>query len=196
MSRRTSSDKPQNETGKVTIVVAVIAFLGVLITALFGYLGNREEASPITPTPVIPIAIDSTKDWQPTGIIVGEGEEIRVRVIGGVWAVYRLELSLEHKSGLAEDLQRFPAWLYTWGETAGEGASGTCNDLAKADCPVNEFNLGGLIGKVGNAEPFGIGKEKTFQAPDDGELWLRINENNARLLDNHGILAVEVSLGH
>ncbi len=155
---------------------------------------TREVILEVTPIPqllneTIPIAIDSTKDWQPTGHIVSNGTKIRIRVTGGEWVAHRRELSDEEKSGMAEDRQYLTTWVHYFSENPGSGSSTLCDD--STDCPIYDTELGMLVGKIGvSGEPFPIGETLTFTALNDGELYLRINDDD--LSHNNGVLAVEI----
>jgi hypothetical protein len=54
--------------------------------------------------------------------------------------------------------------------------------------------MGLLVGRIDSGEPFVVGSSETLVAPENGELYLGINDGKDCLDDNFGVLAVKVSV--
>ena len=52
-------------------------------------------------------------------------------------------------------------------------------------------NAGGLIGRVGNGRPFAIGNQSSVPMPNQGLLYLAVNDDE--LSDNTGAFVVQLS---
>lgn len=107
--------------------------------------------------------IYANKEWQDVGIQLIEGRPVTIRATGQ-WTI-KMNYNVE-----ADGLE-IPKEL-------------------------RDFPLGALIGKVANSpdekevKPFLIGKEKSFEAPTNGRLFLRIYDSDT--LDNTGRVFVTV----
>ena len=85
--------------------------------------------------------------------------------------------------------------------SSGEGESGWGRDRAVSagstsgrtvpGSPLPNALAGALIGRVGNGAPFGIGNQASVSMPDNGVLFLGINDNT--LTDNTGNFSVVIS---
>jgi hypothetical protein len=56
--------------------------------------------------------------------------------------------------------------------------------------PLPNVNAGGLIGRIGNGAPFGIGNQASVPMPNDGILYLAVNDDE--LSDNSGAFVVQM----
>ena len=111
------------------------------------------------------ISIAANQGWVNTGIRVRKGQMINFRVNG--------EIQL---SGDANDR------AVSAGSTSGRTVPGS---------PLPNALAGALIGRVGNGAPFGIGNQASVSMPDNGVLFLGINDNT--LTDNTGNFSVVIS---
>ena len=180
--------------------LALYAIVGSVVY-LYAMQAPSPQQTPLpaqTPQPSTraPIAVDSTKDWQDTGIYLMKGDAVSIVVVGGKWTIYRLPLDAKLKQQLGDDMVDAPIWIYVRGENAGEGEP--TRFCQGADCPVPGGNFGALVARIGRGEPFQIGNAKTFTATAEGDLLLRINdgyrEGTVNLEDNSGVLAVDVKV--
>lgn len=110
------------------------------------------------------VTVRADRDWQDTGMQLQEGESVAVRYLSGQWLPW---------SGHAVDAGGNP------GSTDGSNL-------------VEGVPHASLIGRIGEARPFFIGKATTFQAAGSGMLRLRINDT--RIVDNSGSIVVEVMI--
>jgi hypothetical protein len=127
--------------------------------------------------PDLPIAIDSQKSWQSTGLKVTQGEIVSIQVVAGKWSGWR----------------RLSTGEFMWPENDGVGFTEECGGSPNKvrDCPVDEANITSLVGKIGLTK-YAIGNDCTFQAASDGIVELSINDDG--LSDNYGVLSVKIAL--
>lgn len=126
----------KNKSQKVNIVIvilpAIITALAGIIGAYFSYSAGVDairipliatqtaeaKNAAIIPTqtkiylsPNPPIAVDSTKIWQPTGFFVSASDTVTIQVISGQWTTARArfpdELREQLAEGLWEKMQKF-----------------------------------------------------------------------------------------
>ena len=117
--------------------------------------------------------VNAKLSWQATGISYSANEPVKFEVTGGLWT----------------------HWLGTKPYNNGVGESYICaNTIPANQCtePLPEARKGSLIGKIGG-HIFAIGSGTTITAQESGELYLRINDEDAGLFDNDGILTVDLS---
>lgn len=110
------------------------------------------------------IQVPANRSWTATGITVRKGEVVRFSARGEV----RL-------GGAADD---------TSGVNGRQGAY-----APRASAP--RVFLGGLVGRVGNGDPFGIGGQESVPMPNDGQLYLGVNDSTFQ--DNSGEYTVVVT---
>ncbi len=118
--------------------------------------------------------VNAALPWQATGIIITATEEVEIAVTSGQWT----------------------HWLGQRPYNNGIGEDYICANIMPADqCtePLPEARKGSLIGQVGT-HIFAIGSSTTLNSPQSGELYLRINDEDAGLFDNDGVLTVTVSI--
>lgn len=191
-----SDELKKNKRLKYIIVAVLLAFS---VYAMLGSLLSLSDTSSTSSSPSVPIAIDSTKDWQSTGIVVHKGDTIVVTVVGGKWTVLRMPVSAGDVAKLPEIYSGTQVWANVNSENAGNGGDYTCLEYGVPNCPVPTSKVGTLVGKINlNGEPFPIGSKKSFVASSEGILYLRVNDGEkeglANLDDNNGVLAVDITV--
>jgi hypothetical protein len=185
-----------------TVIAIIVGLFGLWIGDSIGRQNAEAELRPLLTTlQARPVAVDSMKDWQSTGINVKKGDRITVRVVGGKWTGFRRRLPDSAMNALPDEVKGSnpqEIWMNMWPENSGEGIDQICVYDPKDPCPVSNFKVTGLVARIGSGEPFGIGNATTFQAPNDGMIYLRINDGSSQgtinLEDNAGILSVEINL--
>lgn len=110
------------------------------------------------------ITVSAQQQWTPTGITVRRGETLTINADGE----FRIGADQNDRST----------------------ADGIVNQRYDARAPLPRTLAGALIGRVGNGQPFGIGRNATIQAPGAGQLFLGINDSN--VADNEGSLQVTI----
>jgi len=110
------------------------------------------------------ISVPSNQQWVATGLNVRKGDSLTITATGTV-----------QLSGDADDTAT------PTGSTKGRYAQ---------NAPLPAVLAGGLIGKIGNGKPFGIGSNATFSAPDTGQLFLGVNDDG--MGDNQGAYQVTI----
>ncbi len=111
------------------------------------------------------IQVPANRSWTATGITVRKGDTVRFSARGEV----RLG------GGSTDDASGV------------NGRQGAYAPRASAPRVV----LGGLIGRVGNGDPFGIGSQEAVPMPNDGQLYLGVNDSTFQ--DNSGEYTVVVT---
>jgi len=105
------------------------------------------------------------RDWQSVGVQVQAGDVLQIRAQGD--------------------------WMYTPGEH--HGPEGHARYFAPGFYPLPNVPGGALIGRIGeDSEPFYVGKRVTWEAMQDGLLYLRIDDDI--LSDNDGWVTVEINI--
>ncbi len=120
-------------------------------------------------------AVDARSPWQPTGLILGQGTQIGLRVVDGLWT----------------------HWLGTVPPNPGTGGDYVCAEhLPPEQCrePMAHAPAGQLIGRVGG-QLFSVGQHGELSIMTSGALELRINDADDGLNDNEGRLAVDIWAG-
>ena len=110
------------------------------------------------------ITVSAQQQWTPTGITVRQGETLTFNASGEI----RISPDANDRAT----------------------ASGIVNQRFDSRAPLPRTLAGALIGRIGNGQPFGIGANAQFQAPDAGQLFLGINDSNVS--DNEGSFQVTV----
>ncbi len=111
------------------------------------------------------IEVRGNQQWTSTGIAVRKGDRITLSTTGEV------QLSTD-----ASDIA---------------SATGSRSQRYAAGAPLPRVLAGALIGRIGNGTPFGIGTTTSIVAPDTGQLFLGINDDDVN--DNHGGFRVQVT---
>lgn len=191
-----SDELKKNKRLKYILVAVLLAFS---VYAMLGSLLSMSDTGSTSSNLNVPIAIDSTKDWQTTGISVKKGDTIVVSVVGGNWTVLRMSVPVGDIAKLPEVYLGTQVWSNVNPENVGDGGDYTCLEYGVPNCPVPTSKVGTLVGKINlSGEPFPIGSRKTFVASSNGVLFLRVNDGEkeglAGLNDNNGVLAVEITV--
>jgi serine/threonine protein kinase len=123
------------------------------------------------------VSISSTTGWQKTPVHLEPGEKFTVTFVSGSWTV---------------DYRNFPY-------VGPGGYSGQEDAKIYQGCKIaTSETYGVLLGSVGSA-PDGailVGQGGTFSAESNGDLYLRINDNDACLGDNSGSVTVTITTSH
>lgn len=128
-----------------------------------GGAGDRDSAD--TPLPAGAIRVSASQQWVETGIVVRKGQRVAFAATGQV----HFSPAADHVSGP-------------------DGNPG----VPSANLPVTAMSVGGLIGRVGNSQPFPIGSNRqSIVMPAAGPLLLGINDTITE--DNTGSFVVVVS---
>jgi len=113
--------------------------------------------------PSATVRVEANRQWTDTGLVVQPGERIAFGTNGTI----------------------------TFGRDMNTGPDGDKNLPARANYPVREMPVGGLIGRVGNSRPFAIGSTRTpISMPTGGRLMLGVNDDD--LSDNSGGYDVQI----
>ena len=112
------------------------------------------------------IIVPGNRQWTATGITVRKGDRLNLTING------EIQLSSD-----ANDI------------ATANGAKSARNPAAGA--PLPNTLAGALIGRIGNGAPFGIGNTSFIVAPQDGQLFLGINDDHVD--DNRGEFRVEIT---
>ncbi len=118
-----------------------------------------------TPVPEGSVRVPANQQWTATNITVRRADRVLFTADG--------EIQL---SGESDDKA---------------SAAGSLKGRTAANAPMPGVLAGALIGRIGNGAPFAIGNQSLpLPMPDDGPLWLGINDD--QVSDNAGALIVRV----
>ncbi|MBI5932403.1 MAG: hypothetical protein HY867_01745 [Chloroflexi bacterium] len=177
----------------VLIALSVYAMLGSLFS-LSNTPNSKSELELEKQRLDIPIAIDSTKDWQKTWISVNKGDTISIQVVSGKWTTGRSTLSVDEKEYLPLTLKNLEIFKNFQYEQNGQGYDRTCNKDNVNNCPVPDAFWGALVARINYGIPFLVGNRNVVVAPSDGVIYLGINDDPNTLSENFGILAVVIDV--
>ncbi|MFG0295707.1 MAG: alkaline phosphatase family protein, partial [Maioricimonas sp. JB045] len=118
------------------------------------------------------IQVDSRQLWTDTGIELRAGQPVSIRAEGRVVATNRRRLETHVVTNVD------PAGTYQFSDRAAE------NEFPLAAAAKGPAPCYCLIGRIGNSEPFFIGRRNSFVAPRSGRLQLGINDYD--VTDNEG----------
>jgi hypothetical protein len=214
------ANKKEEKTNLIAIIVPsiVTAIVGVIAAFLSYQAGLNQITIPLHATQtaearqllftetqtssatinlqdVVPIAIDSAEAAQPTGVFVAKGDIVSISAVRGTWTVERELFPDDLRNKLSPDVQENIApetWMNWWDETDASGSDYLCS--ATDNCPILNYRLGALIARIGKIY-YTIGNNCSFVATETGQVFLQINENEDKLLDNFGILAIDIAKG-
>jgi len=131
----------------------------------FNYNGTAATANAVGTSGVAPggsVLVQANQQWSDGGLTVRKGDRVSFTTSGQI--------------------------SYGQGMSAGPDGDGS---LRRPDYPVPQMPVGGLIGRVGNGQPFPIGSNtQPITMPNDGRLMLGVNDNE--LGDNSGAFTVAV----
>jgi hypothetical protein len=189
-----SDELKKNKRLKYILVAVLLAFsvysmLGSLLAFSNGSTsktGDRQFE--------IPIAVDSNKYWQTSGINVKKGDTVSIKVVGGKWTTGRFELSPGDKKNLPDSYKNLQTLINIQYEQAGQGLYVTCVDSQVKNCPIPEAPWGALVARIDDGVPVLIGKTNSFVAADSGTIFFAINDDLNFLDENFGVLATEISV--
>jgi len=130
----------------------------------FNYTGSATNAVGTSGQAARTIQVAANQAWTDTGIDVTQGEHVVFEASGQI----------------------------TWDQQAGATSTPDGNGTqARTGLPVANAPVGALIGRVGNAAPFGIGTQtQPLAMPASGRLMLGVNDSV--LTDNSGAFSVSV----
>jgi hypothetical protein len=156
------------------ILSGIVIVIAVMLYGAISKSNNPSIINSFSET-IVPIAVDSTKDWQSTGIIINKGDRVHIKVVGGKWTIARYVLSDSIKQQLPEDIKKLEIWVNNSYEQDGSGYSRPCiEQVLGLTCPLPNSKGGILVGRLGISEPFEVGDVNTVTAFSDGILYLRI----------------------
>jgi hypothetical protein len=166
-----SNEKPKNKRppGIYISNLQLFAFALLVLLLVFAlYLQSKREPVEELSIPELngmEFGVDSAQGWQPTGLRLVEGQTFIISYREGDWSI-------------------FPDDPYRYGADGGASACGG------ADCvePIPNYTKSGLIGRIGDSEPFIVGSYLESTANDSGMLQLRVNDAGTH--DNEGIITV------
>lgn len=113
--------------------------------------------------PQATVRVEANQRWTDTGLIVRRGERLSFSTSGTI----------------------------SFGKDMNAGPDGNKDLPPRSGYPVRSMPVGGLIGQIGNGEPFPIGSTMTpIDMPGSGRLMLGINDDDYR--DNTGAFDVNI----
>jgi hypothetical protein len=95
------------------------------------------------------VRVEANRPWTDTGLVVRAGERISFNTTGTV----------------------------TFGANMQAGPDGNKDMPPNRNYPVPSMSVGGLVGRVGNGRPFPIGSARSIDMPNDGRLFLGVNDD-------------------
>jgi hypothetical protein len=120
------------------------------------------------------VSVSSATGWQKTPVHLKSGDKFTVTYVSGTWSVDYRNFSYVGPGGYSEQED---AKIYQ-------------------GCKIDTSETYGvLLGSVGSTPnvAFPIGQGGTFAAGNNGDLYLRINDNDACLGDNNGSVTVTIT---
>jgi hypothetical protein len=159
---------PSNAVGIWAILISLIWLAIGLSSSFSGATDARRDTSVAR---IFFVLVSADQGWQDTGIAAQSGQEISIEFLGG-------------------QISDGPTTIVD-----GTGSYYVCGNAGCCE-PLPEAHRGSLIGRVGPTD------ESTFYIGDDleqtihraGNLFLRINDCDAGLWDNHGAFQVRVTI--
>ena len=131
----------------------------------FNYNGPAATANAVGTSGVAPggsVLVEANQQWNDGGLTVRKGDRVSFTTSGQI----------------------------SYGQGMSAGPDGDAS-LRRPDYPVPQMPVGGLIGRVGNGQPFPIGSNsQPITMPNDGRLMLGVNDNE--IGDNSGAFTVVV----
>lgn len=114
------------------------------------------------------IIVSARQQWTPTGITVRRGETLRLTTTG------EIQLSTDSND-------------------VASAAGAKSGRYPTASAPMARVLAGGLLGRIGNGQPFPIGDQTSLPMPASGQLFLGVNDDNVN--DNSGEFRVQITRG-
>ena len=114
------------------------------------------------------VIVSARQQWTPTGITVRRGETLRLTTTG------EIQLSADSND-------------------VASAAGAKSGRYPTANAPMPRVLAGGLLGRIGNGQPFPIGDQTSLPMPASGQLFLGVNDDNVN--DNNGEFRVQITRG-
>jgi hypothetical protein len=112
------------------------------------------------------IIVSARQKWTPTGLTVRRGETLRITTTG------EIQLSTDSND-------------------VASPAGAKSGRYPTANAPMPRVLAGGLLGRIGNGQPFPIGDQTSLPMPASGQLFLGINDDDVN--DNNGEFRVQIT---
>jgi hypothetical protein len=112
------------------------------------------------------VIVSARQQWTPTGITVRRGETLRITTTG------EIQLSADSND-------------------VASPAGAKSGRYPTANAPMPRVLAGGLLGRIGNGQPFPIGDQTSLPMPAAGQLFLGINDDEVN--DNSGEFRVQIT---
>jgi hypothetical protein len=173
--------RPERARFPVTTVaivgVACLALVAVIALVLAGGGGDGEvevggggtTTVATTVPPPVSVAVPGDQAWTDTGVDVSPGQELHIEASGPV--------------------THHPAPVLTAGPEGNPDPQ-----LRQYNVPtLQNVDHASLIAKIGNGQPFFVGKSVTFSSPAGGRLYLGINDVGVN--NNAGAFSAEIRTG-
>ena len=117
------------------------------------------------------LSVIASDSWQDTNIQINAGDKLWIEYKAGKWS--------SRDYGVQ-------------GYYVAPGAESTTETYDCMPIPQTETGLNGLIGKIGDGQPFIVNEKFEGIAPNSGALFLRMNDCDEWLSDNDGNITVAI----
>jgi hypothetical protein len=171
-----SNEKPKNkrQSGIYISNIQLMIFFGIMalfiVLAIGGLLAIQSNEFPAAEFSIpelngMEFGVDAAQGWQATGLRLEEGQRFIISYREGDWSI-------------------FPEDSFRYGP---DGGASACEG---SDCvePLAGYTKSGLIGRIGDSQPFVVGSYLETTAQDSGMLQLRVNDAGTH--DNEGFITV------
>jgi hypothetical protein len=150
------------------VVLALSLCVFAFIIWFFGIFPRNADPAPELSIPELngmEFGVDAAQGWQATGLRLEEGQRFIISYREGDWSI-------------------FPEDSFRYGP---DGGASACEG---SDCvePLAGYTKSGLIGRIGDSQPFVVGSYLETTAQDSGMLQLRVNDAGTH--DNEGFITV------
>jgi hypothetical protein len=125
----------------------------------------------------VAVRVAANQGWQDTGMFLERGRQFSVTYVSGLWTIQQGVVATSDAAGIPPNP---PSYLYC-----------NCGE------PVPGFSTQAMIGRVGDGSghaPLQIGDAFAGISYDNDFLQLRINDADAQLGDNFGVITVNVTV--
>lgn len=151
----------------ILLVLGTLCLAGLIVCSALG-AQTWPLSAPSERTKVIEVS--AQRPWQSAGIRVRTGQVLALTYLDGTWSVW----------GGARGVQK---------QTDAAGFPG---EYRSVGLPLTSAPVGALVGRIGNHDPFLVGRGVRFHTGEAGIVWLMINDQS--LEDNIGSLRIEVQV--
>ncbi|HOX47011.1 MAG TPA: hypothetical protein PK668_25670 [Myxococcota bacterium] len=143
--------------------------------------------------PASNLVVDASKPWQDTGVRVPRGAQVVVKAQGS-WSDGPEEPGHPGPEPMVRNARGvWRGWPEDLGCFGPEGVVARPGQASQPGPEVPWITPLALMGRLGpDGRPFEIGLRQAFQAEEEGELFLAINDSHLSLESNHGSLSVRV----